>query len=443
MDGITEGFNFDGSFAIEKDDIRKRGNVVNPGLLKQARESNSKRKETQFMPGPLEGVKILSFCRALAGPYTSMLLADLGAEVIKLEERETGDMTRAVHPYIQGLSSYFLSVNRGKKSMTIDLRHEKAKPVVFELVKKVDILLENFRPGVMARLGFTYDATREHNPKIIYCSISGFGQYGLYSQRPAFDMIAQGMGGVVSITGEPGGTPVRVGYSIGDMGAALFASSAILAAMHERHVSGKGQYIDVSMLDSQVALCENACSRNFATGEIPQPMGSRHPLNTPFQVFPTQDGYMVLIAHRDKTWAEFCRAAGKAEWIEDPRFKTNEARLKNYTEYLELMNALMKTRTTAAWEALFANYDVMCAPVNNIKQVTRDPHVLGREMILDVEHTRLGKLKVVGTPMKFSRTPCRIEKASPDLGEHTHEVLTGLVGLSEKEIEELRESRVI
>ena len=395
------------------------------------------------MPGPLEGVKVLSFCRALAGPFTSMLLCDLGAEVIKIEERETGDMTRSVGPYIEGLSSYFLSVNRGKKSITLDLRNEKAKQVVFELVKKVDIFIENFRPGVMARLGLTYDTIQEHNPKIIYCSISGFGQSGPYSQRPAFDMIAQGMGGVVSITGAPGGTPVRVGYSIGDMGAALFSSSAILAALHERHVSGKGQYIDVSMLDSQVALCENACSRHFATGEIPQPMGSRHPLNTPFQVFPTKDGYMVLIAHRDKNWAEFCKAVGREEWIEDERFQTNEARLQNYPVYMELMDALMKTRTTEEWEGVFKNYDVMCAPVNNIKQVTSDPHVLGREMILDVEHSRLGKLKVVGTPMNFSRTPCRLEKASPDLGEHTAEVLSGLIGMSGKEIQALKESKAV
>jgi len=395
------------------------------------------------MSGPLEGLKVLSFCRALAGPYTSMLLCDLGAEVIKIEERETGDMTRGVGPFIEEISSYFLSVNRGKKSITLDLRNERAKNVVFELAKKVDILVENFRPGVMARLGFSYEAMCEYNPGIIYSSISGFGQDGPYAQKPAFDMIAQGMGGVVSITGVPDGPPMRVGYSIGDLGAALFSASAILAALHEREKSGKGQRVDVSMVDSQVALCENACARYFASGEVPKPMGSRHPLNTPFQIFPTKDGSIVLIAHRDEKWKDFCRAAGKEEWVNDERFGSNDARLQNYPVYEELMNSLMKTRTTNEWISLFDKHDVMCAPVNNIEQVVNDPQILEREMIIEAQHPRAGKLKVIGTPMKFSRTPCRIEKACPDLGEHTAEVLSNLIGLSEDEIRELRKSNVI
>jgi len=403
----------------------------------------NERKEDEKMAGPLQGLKVLSFARALAGPYASMLLCDLGAEVIKVEETERGDSTRRTGPYTKGISSYFFSVNRGKKSITLNLRNEKAKEVVFGLAKKVDILIENFRPGVMARLGLHYEAIREYNPRIIYASISGFGQQGPYSHRPAYDMIAQGMGGVVSITGEPGKTPVRVGYSIGDLGSSLFATTAILAALHEREKSGEGQWIDVSMLDCQVALCENACARYFATGEIPGPAGSRHPLFTPFQIFPTKDGSIVIIAYHEEEWGRFCKAVEKQEWINDERFKTNEARLQNYPRYEEAMDKLMRTRTTKEWIRLFNDYDVMCAPVNNIEDVVHDPHVLERDMVVETQHSRVGTLKVVGTPMKFSKTPCRIERGCPDLGEHTVEVFSDLLGLSGREIQELRKSKAI
>ena len=395
------------------------------------------------MPGPLEGIKVLSFGRMLSGPYAGMLLSDLGAEVIKIEAPKAGDSARLARPFIEGISSYFLSINRGKKSITLDLKKRRAKKILFELVKKVDIVLENFRPGVMERLGLGYEVIREHNPKIIYASISGFGQKGPYAQRPAFDMIAQGMGGVVSITGEPGRPPVRVGYSIGDIGASLFASTAILAALHERDRSGQGQWIDVSMVDAQVALCENACARYFATGEIPRPFGSRHPLFTPFQAFPTKDGYIVLIAQFDEDWKRFCKAAGKEGWTTDERFKSLEARLENYDQFMNEMDELMRSRMTKEWTQLFDANGVMCGPVNNIEQVVNDPHIQEREMIVELEHSRAGKLKVVGTPMKFSRTPCRIDKASPDLGEHTEEILTTWQGLSEDEIQNLRKSRII
>ena len=395
------------------------------------------------MAGPLKGLKVLSFARALAGPYASMLFCDLGAEVIKIEEPEHGDTARRNGPFIKGISSYFLSVNRGKKSITLNLRDEKAKKIVYDLAKKVDILIENFRPGVMKRLGIHYDAIQEHNPAIIYASISGFGQTGPRSQKPALDMIAQSTGGVVSITGEPDGAPVRVGYSIGDMGAALFTTVAVLAALHEREKSGKGQWIDISMVDSQVALCENAITRYFATGEIPKSFGSRHPLFTPFQIFPTKDGSITLIAYRENQWKVFCTAVGKKEWIHDEKFKTNAARLQNYSTYIKNMNGLMRTRTTKEWLALFERHDVMCAPVNDIEAVLNDPQILERNMVAETHHAEAGTLKVVGTPMKFSKTACRIEKACPDLGEHTDEVLSELLGISEKEIHELRSSKAI
>lgn len=389
------------------------------------------------MSGPLEGVKVLSFARALAGPFCTMLLCDLGAEVIKIEEPGKGDTARRNGPFIEGISSYFLSINRGQKSITLNLRDERAKKIVFELVKKVDILVENFRPGVMGRLGFGYEAIRQRNPKIIYASLSGFGQKGPYSQKPAYDMIAQGMGGTVSITGEPGRPPVRVGYSIGDMGAGLFSAIAILAALHEREKIGEGQWIDVAMVDSQVALCENALIRYLVTGEIPKPLGTRHPLNTPFQIFPTKDGYLVLITIPEAEWQKFCKLAGREDLLSDPRFQSHKDRIAHYQAFEPLMNEQMKTKTTAEWLALLEPAGIMCGPMNNMAQVVNDPHIQEREMIVEVEHRRAGKLKVAGTPMKFSRTACKIEKASPDVGEHTVEVLSGMLGMSSEDIEKL------
>jgi len=378
------------------------------------------------MPGPLEGVKVLSFARNLAGPFCTMILCDLGAEVIKIEEAGKGDSARGIPPRIRGISSYFLSINRGSKSIALNLREERAKEAVFKLVDRVDIVVENFRPGVMKRLGFSYESISARNPRIIYASISGFGQKGPYSAKPAYDMIAQGVGGTVSITGEPGRPPVRVGYSIGDMGAGLFAATAILAALHEREKSGKGQWIDVAMVDCQVALCENACARYFATGEIPKPLGTRHPLLTPFQVFATRDGYMVLITVSEEEWQKFCKLTGRDDLASDPRFQSHPARIENYSAFEPRMNDLMKTRTTAEWLAFLEPAGIMCAPVNNIAQVVNDPHILEREMVVEVEHPRAGKLKVTGTPMKFSRTPCRIQKACPDMGQDTEEILKDL-----------------
>jgi CoA:oxalate CoA-transferase len=379
----------------------------------------------------------------LSGPFATMLLADLGAEVVKIEAPKIGDLARFAGPFVGQVSSYFLSINRGKKSLTLDLKKERAKEIVFALAKGADILLENFRPGVMDRLGLGYESVREINPRIIYASLSGFGRQGPYAQRPAFDMIAQGMGGVMSITGEPGRPPVRVGYSMGDIGASLFTCIAVLAALQEREKSGRGQFVDVAMLDAQVALCENACARYFATGEIPGPLGSRHPLFTPFQAFPTRDGYVVVVAQLPEDWKRFCEAAGKEEWVTDDKYGTMEGRLEHYEEFIEEMDALMRTRSTEEWITLLDAHRVMCGPVNNIEQVVRDPHINERGMFVEVHHSQAGKLKVVGTPMKFSRTPCRIEKASPELGEHTDEVLSAWAGLTKEEIEELRESGVL
>ena len=395
------------------------------------------------MAGPLTGVKVLSFGRVLAGPYAAMLMADLGAEVIKIEDPEKGDMARSNGPFIEDLSSYFLSVNRGKKSVGLNMRHDKAQKLVRKLIAKMDILVENFRPGVMKKMGLDYDTVKELNPRLIYVSISGFGQYGPYSQKPAFDMIAQGVGGTVSITGEPNRPPVRVGYSIGDIGAALYTMTGTMAALYEREKTGQGQHVDVAMVDCQVALCENACARYFATGEIPRPMGTRHPIVTPFQVFPTKTDDMVVITFRDEEWERLCRVIGREEWIEDKRFSTSALRTDHHAELEPLLIEIFKEKTRDEWLSLLEQEDIVVSPVNNIQQAVSDPHIMEREMVLAVEHSRLGEVNVVGTPMKFSRTPCQIEKASPDLGEHTNELLEELLELSPEEIDTLRAEKVI
>jgi len=395
------------------------------------------------MAGPLTGIKVLSFGRVLAGPFAAMMLGDLGADVIKIEDRKKGDMARNNGPFIEDISSYFLSVNRGKKSMTMNLRHEKAKEIIKKLIQKMDILVENFRPGIMKKMGLEYTAVKKLNPHIIYVSISGFGHHGPYSHKPAFDMVAQGMGGTVSITGEPNRPPVRVGYSIGDMGAALFATSATLAALYERERSGEGQHIDVAMLDSQVALCENACARYFATGEVPEPIGSRHPIITPFQVFPTQTDEMVVIAFGHWEWEKLCSVIGREDLIADERFKTAADRTENHALLEPILCEVFQTRPRNEWLSIFEKAGLIGSPVNNIEQVVKDPHVRAREMIIEVEHPRLGRLNLVGTPMKFSRTPCLIKKTAPDLGEHNDEILKKELNLSLADIEELRKDKVI
>jgi len=395
------------------------------------------------MAGPLEGVVVLDMTWALAGPYCTMILSDLGAEVIKVENPDGGDSSRESFPFIKGVSSYFLSVNRGKKSITINLQHPQGKEIIFALAKKADILVENFRPGVMNRLGLGYDALRQVNPKLIYASCSGFGQTSPYARRPAYDVIVQGMGGTLSITGEAGGPPVRVGFSIGDIGGGIFTALGILGALHECQRSGQGQMLDVAMLDGQIALAENAMTRFLAVGEVPQRIGTRHPLRTPFQAFPTEDGYMVLAAGQERFWVKFCEVINRQDLLTDERFKDNPSRTKNHAQLEAILNEITRTKKTAEWVALMEKSDIPCGPVNSIDQVARDPHTAAREMIIAVEHSKAGSLKVVNSPMKLSRTPVKIEKASPELGEHTEEVLQNLLGYSQEEIKNLRSLQAI
>ncbi|MBU2608594.1 MAG: CoA transferase [Chloroflexi bacterium] len=394
------------------------------------------------MPGPLEGIRVLDLTWVLSGPFATMVLSDLGAEVIKVERPQVGDIARGNGPHVNGLSTYFLSLNRGKKSITLNLTSEQGRDVFLKLVKQVDIVAENFVPGTMGKLGLDYDTLKQHNPQLIYAACSGFGQTGPYANKPAFDVIVQAMGGIISITGEPGGPPVRPGVSLGDIAAGLFLAVAILAAFRERLVSGQGQMIDISMLDCQLAIQENALVRYLATGEVPQPLGTRHPVFTPFQVFPARDGYIAVatMGGAQDQWPLFCSAIGRLDIIDDDRFQTGWLRTQNYEVLEPIMNEAMKARTVEEWLREFEALGIPCGPVNSIDKVAADSQVAAREMIVEVHHPQAGDFKVVNTPVRLSRTPGKIEQASPDLGEHTGEVLKGLLGMTAQEIDGLRKS---
>lgn len=397
------------------------------------------------MAGPLDGMRVIDLTQVLFGPFATMLLSDLGAEVIKIERPEVGDIARGNGPVVRGVSTYFLSLNRGKKSVTLDLATERGVEVFLKLVKSADVLVENFRPGTMEKLGLNYERVREHNPGIIYVAGSGFGQNGPYAGKPAFDIIVQAMGGILSITGEEGGPPVRPGVSYGDITAGLFLCVATLAALQERHKSGKGQFVDISMLDCQVTAQENAFVRYLNTGEIPRALGTRHPVMTPFQVFQTSDGYVALALRggiKDQ-WPLFCAAIDRVDIIDDPRFEDGWSRTQNYTTLEPILTEAMKTRTTREWVEEMEQAGIPCGPVNTIAQVAGDPQIAARDMIIKVRHPEVGDFRVVNTPFKFSRTPYKVERASPDLGEDTQDVLSHLLGMTPEEIGSLKDSGVI
>jgi CoA:oxalate CoA-transferase len=374
-----------------------------------------------------------------------MILADLGADVIKIERPGQGDLARQNGPFKDGHSMYFQSMNRGKRGITLNLQHAKGKEIFLRLVKKSDIVLQNFRVGTMKKLGLDYPVLREHNPRIIYVSISGFGQTGPYAEKTAFDIIVQGMGGMLSVTGEPGGPPIRPGASLGDTICSLFSVAGILAALYERERSGEGQELDMAMLDCQVAILENAVSRYLATGEVPKPTGSRHPIATPFQAFQTRDGYIVvaMMGREDVLWPRFCKLIGHEELLQDKRFDTNFSRIQHLDILEPVFREAMLKKTTTEWLDTLTAADIPCGPVNTIDKVVKDPHIEHRGMITEVQHSSLGKLRTHNTPLKLSRTPARVDKAAPELGEHTEEVLRELLGVSRRQLNALRKDSVI
>ena len=395
------------------------------------------------MTGPLKGIRVLDLTRILAGPYATMILRDLGAEVIKIEQPGVGDEARDFGPFKNDFSLYFMSVNRGKKSITLNLKSPRGKELFLELVKGSDILVENFRPGTMEKLGLDYESLKTHHPSLLYAACSGFGQTGPYAMRGAYDMIIQGMGGIISITGEPDRPPVRVGTSIGDITSALFTAIGILSALRHRDQTGEGQLIDVGMLDCQVAILENAMVRYFSTGDIPRPLGRRHPAITPFEVFESADGYVVIAIGNNELWRKFCEHVGHSELIDDDRFNTNALRTENHESLFPILAEIMCRRTTDEWVEALEAIGVPCGPVNTVDKVANDPQVLARDMIAEVEHNTTGTVQIPGIPIKLSETPGQIDAPAPNLGEHTSEVLIDLLGLGAEEVNQLKQNGIV
>jgi len=393
---------------------------------------------------PLAGVRVLDLTRVLAGPFCTMNLADLGAEVIKIEIPGRGDDSRGYAPTLPtGDSGYFYSVNRGKRSVTIDLRTIDGAAIFLALVAKSDVVVENFSPPTMSRFGVGFEELKRANPKIVLCSISGFGQTGPMSADPAYDIVAQALGGTMSITGEAGGAPLRCGVSIGDLSAALYAVAGILAALRVRDRDGVAQHVDIAMLDCQVAMLEDALARFSVTGKVPAPLGTRHPSITPFQQFQAADGYFVAGAGNETIWLRFCDAIGRPELKDDGRFKLNTDRTANHAALEQILARYFAERPRAYWLERLNAAAVPCAPINNVAQVTQSPQLHERNMILHADVPGYRGLIVPGSPLKLAGSAATPDTRAPSLGEGTEEVLTRLLGYDSKRLSELRLRSII
>ena len=396
------------------------------------------------MARPLEGIRVIDLTRVLAGPFATMILSDLGADVIKVELPGRGDDSRAFGPFKNATSLYFFAINRGKRSVSLNLKAERGRGLLLDLVKQSDVLVENYSPGVMDRLGLGYDVLKKHNGRLIYAAISGFGHSGPDSQKPAYDILVQAMGGIMSITGWPDMPPTRVGMSTGDITAALFAAVGIVAALHQRDKTGVGQKVDVAMLDCQLAILENALSRFQVDGVPPRPLGNRHPTITPFQAFKALDGYFVVGAGNDAIWVRLCNAIARPDLATDPRFTTNASRTDALDEVVACLEQAFARKTVAEWLAILEAAGVPCGPVNTIDHVVQNRQLKARNMLVEVEDPVAGTVMVPGNPIKLSDVPREPPfTRAPAVGEHTEEVLSDLVGLSPADIEDLRRQGVV
>ena len=397
------------------------------------------------MPQALADLKILDLSRVLAMPYCSMMLGDLGAEIIRVERPGVGDETRHWGPPWAGeLSAYYLVTNRNKKCITVDLKKKEGQEIIRRLAQRSDILLENFLPGDLAKMNLGYEDIRAINPKIIYASVTGYGQTGPYRDLPGFDFILQAQGGLMSIIGEEDGPPMKVGVAIVDITAGLFACSAILAALHYREKTGEGQYIDMALLDAQVAWLANQASNYLISGKVPRRMGNAHPNIVPYEAYETKDGtYIALGVGNDNQWQKFCKRARLENLIHDPRYATNPKRVENRKELVSFLQEIFRQKTSAEWLRVLAEAEVPCGPINTIDRVFADPQVLARGMLVEMEHPATGKYRVVGSPMKLSETPVQYKTPPPRLGEHTEEVLREILGYEPAQISRLREEKAI
>jgi crotonobetainyl-CoA:carnitine CoA-transferase CaiB-like acyl-CoA transferase len=392
-----------------------------------------------------EGVRVLDLSRMLAGPYGSMLLADLGAEVIKVEEPDGGDPMRVMGPPFlpEGESAYFLSINRNKKSIALDLTTPAGRDVFVDLATQADVVWENFRPGVMERLGLSYAALAGVNPRLILCSISAYGQDGPYRDWPAFDLALQAMGGGMSLTGEEGGRPVRMGLPMGDLAGGMFGAFAVAGALFRRARTGQGAHVDLSLLDCQVSLLTYVAQYFWADGRVPGRMGSGHASVVPYQALATRDGHLIIAIFAEKFWGGFCRAVEHPEWEADPRFTTNRARLAHRETLMALVEAVFVDRATEDWLARLHAAGVPAAPILGVDRVLSDPQVRHRRMVVDVEHPRHGPLPTLGTPVKVDGAMDLPVTAAPRLGEHTDALLSGLLKYPAERLAALRRDGVI
>jgi len=395
--------------------------------------------------GPaLEGIRVLDLSRALAGPYCTMMLGDMGAEIIKLEMPGTGDEARHYGPPFQeGESSYFLSVNRNKLSITLNLKDSRGKEIFRELAKKSDVLVENFRPGTMEELGLGYDSLKDLNPKLIYCAITGFGPKGPDSQRPGYDLIAQGMGGIMSVTGPIGGPPYRVGIAQADITAGMFAAYGIMVALFHRERSGQGQKVETSLFQSQIAQLTFQAGRFFATGESPKPQGNQHPLIAPYESFKTRDGHINIAVGNNALWSTFCKVMGLESYEKDPRFDTNPKRVQNRPALVEIIEERTVKFTTEELRKILDEAGIPNGPVWTVGEALTAPQTIALGMVQELGHPKAGRIKVTGIPVNLSSTPGSIRQPPPLLGQHTEEVLSRLLGMGQREIQELREKGVI
>ena len=394
-------------------------------------------------PLPLAGMVVLDLSQILAGPVCGMMLADMGADVIKVEKPDGGDDNRrAGPPFIGGQGAGFMAANRNKRSLALNLRDESGRQVFERLLERADVLVENFRPGVMERLGIGYERLSKLKPSLIYCSISGHGGTGPYKDRGGFDLIAQGMSGLMSITGVPDGPPVKVGVPITDISAGILAANGVLCAYIHAQRTGQGQLVDTSLLEAGIVYTIWESSGYFADGEIPGPLGSAHRVSAPYQAMRTSDGYINIGAPTQRTWEQLCRAIGQEELIEDQRFKEPGDRKAREGELADLLEETFSQQSTAYWLETLEKAGMVAGPINNIAQVYDDPQVIAREMKVDLEDPELGTLHNIGIPVKLSATPGRIRRRAPMLGEHSWEILTES-GFAEKEIEELFDSGVV
>jgi CoA:oxalate CoA-transferase len=378
--------------------------------------------------GPLSGITVIDLTRVLAGPYCTLVLADLGARVIKVEDPAIGDLSRHVGPWFKGKSGYMMSVNRGKESLALNLKAAADLETFHELLEKADVLCENFRPGVMERLGLGWDTLHARYPKLIYAATSGFGHTGPYAQYPAYDVVAQGMGGIMSLTGHPGSPPTRVGTSIGDISAGLFTAIGVNAALFHRERTGEGMKIDVAMLDCQVAISENAIVRYFA-GDNPGPIGARHPTIAPFDAFQAKDRYLIMAVAGDEAYHTLCKTLGRDDLASDVRFTTNELRVRNQQELKDELLKTLAMKTAAEWIDLLHKAGVPCGPINTIEDVVKDPQVAARNMIVEVEDPTAGRVKMFGNPIKMSAFDDPRERTpAPDLDQDRVKILKELKG---------------